>query len=203
MDTWRWWIVHLYSLYLEHGHHSSIFCRLEVVVIPKLHKDDLTNPANWRPISLLPVLRKELERLLARRFAFWALSSRIISPMHFGALPGRSAMDLAECLVHDVVKAWETKQVCTIATLDIQSALDSIQPGSLRVRFREQGWLLPYVNRAASFAFCRKARLRVDDFIGDFLDIKHGLSQVFLASPCYFSSFSSLYSNLGLLHLDT
>lgn len=106
------------------------------MVIPKPLKDDLSDPANWRPISLLPALGKGLERLVARRLAFWTLSSRIISPTQFGALPGRSAMDLVECLVHDVEKAWEGKQVCTLVTLDVQSAFDSIQPGRLAARLR-------------------------------------------------------------------
>ncbi|KAI0992600.1 hypothetical protein K3495_g15585, partial [Podosphaera aphanis] len=142
VDTWRLWIVNLYRLCLVYGNHPNIFRRAEVVVIPKPHKDDLTHPANWRPISLLPVLGKGLERIFARRFAFWALSSRIISPTQLGGLPGRSAMDLVECLAHDVEKVWEGKQVCTLATLDVESAFDSIQPGRLSVRLREQGWPL-------------------------------------------------------------
>ncbi|KAI0998058.1 hypothetical protein K3495_g10131 [Podosphaera aphanis] len=197
VHTWRSWIVHLYNLCLTVGHHPSIFRRAEVVVIPKPHKDDLSNPANWRPISLLPVLGKGLERLLARRFAFWALSNRIISPMQFGALPGKSAVDLVECLVHDVEKAWESNQVCTLATIDIQSAFDSVQPGRLSVRLREQGWPLPYVNWAASFASRRKARLRVDDFVGDFLDIPHGLPQGSPASPILFLLFLEPLFKLG------
>ncbi|KAI0995243.1 hypothetical protein K3495_g12938 [Podosphaera aphanis] len=189
VNTWRTWIVNLYSLCLTFGHHPSVFRRSEVVVIPKLYKDDLTNPANWRPISLLPVLGKGLERLFTRRFAFWALSSCVISPTQLGALPGRSAMDLVECLVHDVEKACDMKQVCTLATLDVESAFDSIQPGRLSVRLREQGWPVPYVNWAASFASDRKARLQVDDLVGKFLDIPHGLPQGSPASPILFLLF--------------
>ncbi|KAI0997124.1 hypothetical protein K3495_g11064 [Podosphaera aphanis] len=70
VNTWRTGIVNLYSLCLIYGHHPSIFRRAEVVVIPKPYKDYITNPANWRPISLLPVLGKGLELLFARRFAF-------------------------------------------------------------------------------------------------------------------------------------
>ncbi|KAI0999638.1 hypothetical protein K3495_g8559 [Podosphaera aphanis] len=197
VNTWRSWIVHLYRLCLVYGHHPSIFRRADVVIIPKPHKDDLSDPANWRPISLLPVLGKGLERLLARRFAFWALSNRIISPTQFGALPGRSAVDLVECLVHDVEKAWESKQVCTLATLDTQSAFDSVQPGRLSVRLREQGWPQPCVNWAASFASCRKARLRVDEFVGDFLVIPHGLPQGSPASPILFLLFLEPLFKLG------
>lgn len=55
-------------------------------------------------------------------------------------------MDLVECLVHDVEKALDMKQVCTLATFDVGSAFDSIQPGRLSVRLREQGWPLAYGN---------------------------------------------------------
>lgn len=189
VEAWRTWIVHLYSLCLIYGHHPSIFRRAEVVVIPKPHKDDLTNPSNWRPISLLPVLGKGLERLFARCFAFWALSSRIISRTQLGALSERSAMDLVESLVHDVQKARDAKQVCTLATLYVESAFDSIQPGRLSARLREQGWPIPYVNWAASFASSRRARLRVDDFVGEFLEIPHGLPQGSPASPILFLLF--------------
>ncbi|KAI1001442.1 hypothetical protein K3495_g6753 [Podosphaera aphanis] len=98
-------------------------------------------------------------------------------------------MDLVESLVHDIEKSWDAKQVCTLATLDVKSAFDSIQPVRLSARWREQGWPIPYVNWAASFSSCRKARLRVDDFVGEFLDIPHGLPQGSPASPILFLLF--------------
>lgn len=94
-----------------------------------------------------------------------------------------------ECLVHDIEKAWEVKQVGTLATPDVESAFHSIQSGRHAVRLREQGWPLPYFNWAASFASCRKARLRVEDFGGDFLEVPHGLPQGSPGSPILFLLF--------------
>ncbi|KAI1007421.1 hypothetical protein K3495_g804 [Podosphaera aphanis] len=48
-------------------------------------------------------------------------------------------------------------------------------PGRLLVRLRELGWPSAYAKWAASFASRRKARLRVDEHVGDFLDIQHAL----------------------------
>ncbi|KAI1007882.1 hypothetical protein K3495_g352 [Podosphaera aphanis] len=98
-------------------------------------------------------------------------------------------MDLVECLVHGIEKIWEVKEVCTLAISDVESAFDSIQPGRLSFRLREQGWPLSYVNWAASFASGGKACLRVDDFVGEFLDIPHGLPQRSPASPILFLLF--------------
>ncbi|RAL58012.1 hypothetical protein DID88_006739 [Monilinia fructigena] len=43
-----------------------------------------------------------LERTIARRVAWTALTYGILSPQHGGALPKRSAMDLVACFTHDV-----------------------------------------------------------------------------------------------------
>ena len=163
VPAWRDWIVRLFDLCLSQGHHPRVFRNAEVIVIPKPGKDDLSNPKNWRPISLLSVLGKGIERLVARRLAFWALKAGVTSPQHLGALPGRSAVDLVECLVHDIENAWANKKVCTLATVDIESAFDGVQPGRLAVRLREQGWPSPLVKWAASFASEKHARFRLDD----------------------------------------
>ena len=106
-------------------------------------------------------------------------------------------MDLVECIVHDIEKAWDAKQDCTLATLDVESAFDGVQPGRLSARLREQGRSLPYVNWAASFASCRKARLRVDNYVREFLDIPYGLPQGFPASPTTFFLFLEPIFKLG------
>ena len=68
--------------------------------------------------------------------------SRIISLTLLGTLPERSIMDLVEGLVHDVEKVWDAKQVCTLATLDVESAFDCVQPSRPSARLREQRWPL-------------------------------------------------------------
>ena len=187
--TWRRWIVHLYNLCLVLGHHPKPFRTAEVVVIPKPHKDDLTTPKNWRPISLLPCLGKGLERLMARRFATYALQAKIIHPQQFGGLPGRAATDLVDCLVHDIESCWERRKVCTLITMDVEGAYDSIQPHRLAARLRDQGWPDNMVRWALSFSSQRCARFRLDDFTSDTYNIPFGLPQGSPASPILFSLF--------------
>ena len=55
---------------------------------------NLTNLSSRRPISLLSVLRKGLERLVARRLAYAATQAGLISKQYARALPGTSVTDL-------------------------------------------------------------------------------------------------------------
>ena len=120
VQAWREWIVTLFRVCLRVGHHPSTFRVAEVVIIPKPNKTDLSSVRNWRPILLLPALGKGLERLIARRLARSALTEGLLSTSQLGALPGRSAVDLVDCLVHDVATCSIWRSLCAnIALLTV------------------------------------------------------------------------------------
>jgi hypothetical protein len=62
-------------------------------MLPKVGKKDKTSVRSWRPIALLSCISKGVERIIARRIAWTALMSGILSRQHGGALPKRSVMD--------------------------------------------------------------------------------------------------------------
>jgi hypothetical protein len=99
-------ITLLYRRCLEEGCYPQNLKTAKVVMLPKPGKRDLTQPSAWRPISLLSTLGKGLERFLARHMAVQAIRAKLLTPCHFGALPGRSAVDLVQVLVHKVEKAF-------------------------------------------------------------------------------------------------
>ena len=67
-------------------------------MVPKLNKDDASDPRNWRPIALLSVLSKGLERFVARWLAYLAVNEGVLSATHLGAMPRRATLDLVPCL---------------------------------------------------------------------------------------------------------
>ena len=54
----------------------------------------------WRPISLISVPAKGLERLVARRVASAALAKGLFGPLQAGAVPYRFTTDLLAALVY-------------------------------------------------------------------------------------------------------
>ncbi|CEJ92615.1 hypothetical protein VHEMI08254 [[Torrubiella] hemipterigena] len=133
-------VTMLYNGCLQLGYHPMVFKSAEVVMIPKPNKRDLSNPSAWRPISLLPCLSKGLERVLARRIAYMAVTHDIIPPELAGALPRRSAVDIVSSLVFDIEsKVFKNHLVATLVTMDVKGAFDAVLRNRLIQRLHRQG----------------------------------------------------------------
>ena len=135
----------------------------EVAMVPKVGKRDKTSIRSWRPIALISCISKGLERVIARRIAWTALASGILSPQHGGALPKRSAMDLVASFTHDVEAAMARDYEVTMVTMDVQGAFDALLKKRLLKRMTEQGWPLLLLLLINSFLSDRQVRVRFEE----------------------------------------
>lgn len=69
--------------------------------------------------------------------AWTALTYKMISPQHFGALPKRSCMDLVAAAAHDFENALERRLLVSAATLDAKGAFDALLKKRLLKRIRK------------------------------------------------------------------
>jgi len=190
-------VLALFQACLDYGHHPAAFRVAILAMIPKPNKPDRTSYRAYRPIALLSVLGKGLERLLARKIAWLAISLRVLSAQHFGALPLRSAVDLTTCLTHDIEEALNNKLKATLLTLDIKGAFDAVLPGRLVHRLREQGWPDNLVRWVQSFATDRSVKIRLDGTTGPETLIHCGLPQGSPISPILFMLYIAPILHLG------
>ena len=141
------------------SHFPTDFRVAEVVILPKTGQDPATTK-RWRPISLPPCLGKGLEQLVAKRMAWLAIEHRAVPQQLFSALPGRSAIDLVSCVIHDAEATMRKSKVMAMATLDVQGAFDAVLHKRLLYRMREQGWSINLCQWIESFLYQRRIRVR-------------------------------------------
>ncbi|KAI9034748.1 RNA-directed DNA polymerase [Aspergillus affinis] len=179
-------VLALFQGCLSVGYHPQCFRHAILAIIQKPNKADWSSPRSYRPIALLSVLGKGLERLLARNMAWIAIRYRILASQQFGALPLRSAVDLTTCLLHDAELALNQGKVASLFTLDIKGAFDGVLPGKLVYRLRTQGWPDNLIRWVASFITGRTVQIRLDGELGPLIDILCGLPQGSPISPILF-----------------
>ena len=130
----------IYDACLSLGHHPACWKEARVEMIPKPGKDDVSNPRNWRPISLLSCLSKGLERYVARWMAYHAIKENVISATHFGALPRRATLDLVINFVSRIEAALQEGKHAALLLQDVEGAFDGVSHDRLLSRLRLQGW---------------------------------------------------------------
>lgn len=131
-------------------------------------------------------LGKGLERLMARRLSFLALSQNILAKNQCSAVPHRSATDLTVALASDIQSAWLEKKIAGIVTVDFKGAFDGIQRGSLCHNLRTQGWPHNLIKWAASFMENREGVVALEGTTTPPFAIKCGLPQGSPVSPILF-----------------
>lgn len=94
-----------------------------ILVLRKPGKTDYANVKSYRPIGLLSVLGKVLEKMMVRRIR-WHLLPRG-NPRQYGFVPQRCTEDALYDLVQHIRENLEGKKINVVVSLDIEGAFDS------------------------------------------------------------------------------
>ena len=86
----------------------------------------MSNVSNYRPISVLPVPGKVLERLMHSAISKHLELNSILSVKQGGYQKGKSTLDSVSVLVDDILCNRNRGNICLAAFIDIKKAFDSV-----------------------------------------------------------------------------
>ena len=117
-------VTKIFNLSLITGRFPAAWKFARIVPIPKA--GDVTNPSNYRPISILPILSKLLERHVHNLLTHHLHTNCPLSPYQWGFTEGKSTTSALLSFTHDCHKALDSsKGVCTIF-FDLSKAFDTV-----------------------------------------------------------------------------
>ena len=111
----------------------------EARVTPVHKKKDKGDPSNYRPISLLSVLSKTLERVIAEQLTRHLDSHYLFSDRQYGFRRGRSASDLLLLLAKKWHEALDSSRLSLVIALDIAGAFDRVWHRGLLAKLEQFG----------------------------------------------------------------
>ena len=110
---------------LQSGYFPDTWKCSKVIAIPKPGKD-VTNPNNFRPISLLNTLSKILERIVLNRIKTILYDQKILLNEQFGFREGHSTSHQLLRVVKHIQHNFKNKKSTGIILLDVEKAFDSV-----------------------------------------------------------------------------
>ena len=123
-DNILWAIAHIFNLSLCNGEFIDAFKVAKVVPVSK--KGSTYDVNNYRPVSLLPVSSKILEKLVYKRVVSFFTGQGFFHKNQFGFKKIFSTSHATTLLVENITTAFEKKQSMIGVFLDLSTAFDII-----------------------------------------------------------------------------
>jgi retron-type reverse transcriptase len=115
----------MYNGCLRKGVFPKRWKRAKLIPIVKPGKEDSEEVTKFRPISLLNIEEKIMEKILITRINYWAYSTNFFNSNQCGFTPQRSAIDAAMAVKHIVEEGLKAEEVIILVSLDIKTAFDA------------------------------------------------------------------------------
>ena len=150
---------------------------------------DRSNPRNYRPISLLPVISKVFESLINDALVIHLDSNRLFSDSQYGFRSGRSTADLLTVISERIYRALNISGEARAVALDISKAFDKVWHAGLLRKLRAYGVTGSMFDIISSFLDDRKIKVVLDGQSSSCYSINAGVPQGSVLGPTLFLLF--------------
>ena len=114
----------MFNLLIECEYVPQCLKHGNIIPIPKSSDKDLTNPSNYRGITLLPTISKLLGKIMFSRFRAYGISTKI-HPLQGGFHPGYSCLHTA-FIFHETISHLREQKKVYVALLDVKKVFDTV-----------------------------------------------------------------------------
>ena len=177
-------------------------------VTPLFKKDDPSLLNNYRPISLLSLVGKLLERVIFKHVYNYLLDNNIITVKQSGFKPGDSSSCQLSHLYHLFCKALDDKKEVRIVFCDISKAFDRVWHNGLIYKLKKIGISGKLLKWFENYLSDRQQRVVINGESSDWGYIMAGVPQGSILGPLLFLIYINdladiVNSNIRLFADDT
>jgi hypothetical protein len=155
-------------------------------VIPLHKKETRDNCNNYRPVSILPIASKILERVVFKHLYNYFFENNLLTPHNSGFKPGDSTVNQLAFLYHTFCEALDMKKDIKIVFCDISKAFDRVWFKGIIYKLRRLGISGNLLNFFKNYLLNRKQRVILNGQHSEWGNIKAGVPQGSVLGPLLF-----------------
>lgn len=141
---------------------------------------------NYRPISVLTLISKIIEKVLNKRIVNYLNKFNIIAENQYGFQTGKSTADAVEALTSVVVDKLDAKCKCLTVFLDLKKAFDTVSIPILVKKLECIGFRDVPLELLKDYLNNRTQRVKIGDMVSECETVGYGVPQGSVLGPTLF-----------------
>ena len=193
-------VTYMYNLSIQTAVFPAAWKQALVIPIPK--SGNLSMVQNYRPISLLPLPGKILEKLIHQQLTGYLDSESLLSAAQHGFRKGHSTIHSVAQLTEYVSKKLDTRQPTLAAYVDFRKAFDCVQHPILINKLAQLGIGKGILDWVKSYLSDRQQKVLANNIYSAPLTIMQGVPQGSILGPLFYiiyaNDLSKIVSKCGI-----
>ena len=172
-------------------------------IIPLHKKEDLLNPKNYRPVAIVPIFSKVLERIIFNQIVQYLTENQLLHPNHHAY---RASHNTTTALIqmYDVwADAVQAKELAGVCFLDMSAAFDIVDHSILLKKLELYGFRSGVTNWVKSYLSDRTQCVSIDGRFSKLLPVRHGVPQGSILGPLLYTLFTNELPEVVHDHLNS
>ena len=188
-------VTYMYNLSVDSSIFPNAWKKATVVPIPK--SGDLTKVKNYRPISLLPLPGKILEKLIHHQLSMYLDGNSLLSDSQHGFRKNHPTINSVAQLSNFISTKMDNSIPVLSVFVDFRKAFDSVQHpmlleklSHLNLHHSVVDWVSSYLNR-------RQQRVFANNTYSNFATIEQGVPQGSVLGPLFYIIYANDLVNIA------
>ena len=182
-------ITHIIKLSITTRKFPTIWKKSKVVPLHK--KEDVLNPKNYRPVAIVPILSKVLERVIFNQLVEYLNANNLLHPNHH-AFRGQHNTTTALIQMYDGwLQAVESGQLAGVCMLDMSAAFDVVDHDLLLQKLSLYGCEESILDWTKSYLQGRSQCVVINGTLSKLLPVNTGVPQGSILGPLLYTIFTN------------
>lgn len=166
------------------------------IVRPIYKKGNHSDFENYRPITILPVIDKIVEKYICTQIHNFYSSYDVLSSVQYGFQKNKSTTSLLDKFTDEINNYLNDKQHVILLFIDFSKAFDTLKHETLIQKLDNTGVRGPLLKWCKNYLKDRKYQVKIDNELSDAITISTGTAQGSVIGPLHYLAYVNDMHNI-------
>ena len=182
-------VTHIINLSISSKEYPVAWKRSKVIPLHK--KEDLLNPKNYRPVAIIPILSKVMERVVFNQMVAFITENKLIHPNHHAYRANHNTITALLQMYDGWLDSLEKGEMAGVCFLDMSAAFDIVDHKLLIKKLELYGFDAGMLSWVLSYLSERQQCVSIDGCLSRLQHVHHGVPQGSILGPLLYILFTN------------